>query len=512
MSGTVAEILINGRQLTIEQVVEIADHPEIQVSVNPAAIPAINRAADAVQQLISEGRIAYGITTGFGAFKDKLISADEVEKLQENIILSHAIGVGPLLDDRTVRAIMLIRANTLVKGHSGIRLETVNLLLALLNRNILPLIPSKGSLGASGDLAPLAHMSLALLGVGQVKMDGQVIEARDALRKASLQPIKLAAKEGLALTNGTTMMTAIGALLVHAAESLLDTANCVGAMSIEAQNGTLKAFSPKLHAARPQKFQAETAAQIRDLLSGSQLTRPDNSTNVQDAYTLRCIPQVHGAVRSAIEYARSVVETELNSVTDNPLLFFEDGQLEVVSGGNFHGEPLALALDFLAIALADLGNMSERRIAKLIDNHTEHYPSFLAAQGGLNSGFMLLQYTAAALASENKSLAHPSSLDTLPSSGNVEDHVSMGANAANHCAMVLENVTTIIAIELMSAAQAIDFRLKEDPARQQGKGTAVAMRKVREITPFFAKDTFFQPYLLKLVDLVRSGGFSTDMA
>lgn len=502
-----AEISINGCELTIEQVVKVADDPSVHLSLAPDAIPAINRAAEAVQQFIREGHVAYGITTGFGAFKDNLIPIEDVEKLQENIILSHAVGVGPTLDDRTVRAMMLIRANTLAKGHSGIRLQTIELLLELLNRNILPIIPSKGSLGASGDLAPLAHMSLPLLGVGQVKMDGQALSASEALIKAGLEPIKLAAKEGLALTNGTTMMTALGALLVHAAEMLMETANCTGALTIEAQNGTLRAFSPQIHAARPQKFQAETAAHIRALLSGSQLTRPDNSSNVQDAYTLRCIPQVHGAVRSAIAYARTVVETELNSVTDNPLLFFEEDKIEVISGGNFHGEPLALALDFMAIALADLGNMSERRIAKLIDNHTEHYPSFLAAQGGLNSGFMLLQYTAAALTSENKTLAHPSSLDSIPSSGNVEDHVSMGANAANHCAMVLENVTTIVAIELMAAAQAIDFRLLQDPNLQQGTGTATAMRKVREIVPFFEKDTFFQPYLLKLVDSVRSDCF-----
>ncbi len=502
-----AEISLNGSELTIEQVGNVAKNPEIRVSIAPDAIPAINRAAKAVQQLISEGRIAYGITTGFGAFKDQLISADEVEKLQENIIFSHAVGVGPLLDAPTVRAMMLIRANTLAKGHSGIRLETLQLLLELLNRNILPIIPSKGSLGASGDLAPLAHMALPLLGIGQVVVDGQTLDAKDALQKAGLQPIKLAAKEGLALTNGTTMMTAMGALLVAAADSLMETANCAGAMSIEAQNGTLRAFLPQIHAARPQRFQADTAAQIRELLKGSQFTRPDNSANVQDAYTLRCIPQVHGAVRSAIQYARGVVETELNSVTDNPLLFFENDQVDVVSGGNFHGEPLALALDFLAIALADLGNMSERRIAKLIDNHTEHYPSFLAAHGGLNSGFMILQYTAAALASENKTLAHPASLDSLPSSGNVEDHVSMGANAANHCAMVLDNVTNIISIELMAAAQAIDFRLLDETNLNQGAGTSVAMRKVREIVPFFKEDAFFQPYLLKLVDSVRSGNF-----
>lgn len=500
------EVIINGRNLTIDQVVKVADKPQTKVRIGAQAIKDIQRAAEAVQRFIFEGRIAYGITTGFGAFKDKLISVHEVEQLQENIILSHAVGVGPLLDDRTVRAMMLIRANTLSRGHSGIRLETVELLLGLLNHNILPLIPSKGSLGASGDLAPLAHMSLPLLGVGEVKYNGEIIPATAALEKVGLKPIKLAAKEGLALTNGTTLMTAIAALMVRKAEKLMMAANCAGALSIEAQNGTMRAFMPQIHRARPQNYQAEIAARIRDMLQGSQLTRPDNSSNVQDAYTLRCIPQVHGAVQNTIEFVKTVIATELNAVTDNPLLFFEDdGSVEIISGGNFHGEPLALALDYLAIAIADLGNMSERRIAKLIDNNTEHYPSFLAANGGLNSGFMLLQYTAAALASENKTLAHPSSLDSIPSSGNVEDHVSMGANAANHCAQVVENVTTIIAIELMAAAQAVEFRIQAEPALAQGQGTKTAMRKVREIVPFFPKDDYYQPALLNLVSALNAG-------
>lgn len=502
------EISINGRDLTIEQVVKVAHEPAIRVSLSPDAIPAVNRAAEAVQQFIREGHIAYGITTGFGAFKDKLIPVEDVEKLQENILLSHAVGVGPLLDDCTVRAMMLIRANTLAKGHSGIRLETITLLLELLNHNILPMIPSKGSLGASGDLAPLAHMSLPLIGVGKVKYRGQIMEAAEAMQEVGLKPIRLAAKEGLALTNGTTLMTALGALLVNRADILINSANCAGALTIEAQNGTMRAFMPQVHLSRPQNYQAETAASIRDLLQGSQFTRPDNSLNVQDPYTLRCIPQVHGAVRNTIEFSRSVIQTELNSVTDNPLLFFEDdGSVEIISGGNFHGEPLALALDYLAIAIADLGNISERRIARLIDNNTQHYPPFLASQGGLNSGFMLLQYTAAALASENKTLAHPSSLDSIPSSGNVEDHVSMGANAALHCSQVIENVCTIVAIEMMAAAQAIDFRLLENPNLRHGKGTALAMRSIREIVPFYPEDAFYQPALTNLVAALRSGHF-----
>ncbi len=507
MGTDVSEITINGRDLTIDQVVKLAEDPSFKIKLADDAIIAINRASAAVQQLLSEGRIAYGITTGFGAFKDQLIPVEDVEKLQENIILSHAVGVGPLLDDATVRAMMLIRANTLAKGHSGIRLETISLLIELLNRNILPIIPSKGSLGASGDLAPLAHMSLPLLGEGKVKVNGEIIEASQALQNAGLKAVKLAAKEGLALTNGTTMMTAIGALLVDSAETLMASANAAAALTIEAQNGTLRAFSHQIHQIRPQNFQAETAAQIRNLLEDSQFTRPDNSLNVQDAYTLRCIPQVHGAVSNAIAYARSVIETELNSVTDNPLLFFDGDDVDVISGGNFHGEPLALALDFLALAVADLGNMSERRIAKLIDNKTEHYPSFLASQPGLNSGFMILQYTAAALASENKTLAHPASLDSIPSSGNVEDHVSMGANSANHAALVLENVFNIVGIEMMSAAQAVDFRLFAENKLKQGKGSALIMQKVRKIVPFFEKDTFYQPYMLKMTEALKQGEF-----
>lgn len=504
-----AEFYIDGRSLTIEQVVKIADDPSIQVKIAPDALADIERAAAAVHQFVLDGKIAYGITTGFGAFKDRLIPVDQVEQLQENIILSHAVGVGPHLDDRTVRAMILIRANTLAKGHSGIRVKTLELLLELLNKNLLPVIPSKGSLGASGDLAPLAHMSLPLLGFGQVKMNGEIVDSADAFQKVGLEPIRLAAKEGLALTNGTTMMTAIAALGIDAAEALINTADCAGALGLEAQNGTLRAFLPQIHQSRPQNFQQETAEHIRSLLQDSQFTRPDSSRNVQDAYTLRCIPQVHGAVRNALSYARSVVEIELNSVTDNPLLFFDQNdQVEIISGGNFHGEPLALAMDFLAIALADLGNMAERRIAKLIDNNTEHYPSFLAAEGGLNSGFMLLQYTAAALASENKTLAHPSSLDSIPSSGNVEDHVSMGANAALHCAQVLDNVNAIIAIELMSAAQAIDFRLQKSPELQLGSGTKIAMRKIREAVPFFEHDEFFQPSMQKLIELVKKKTFA----
>lgn len=503
-----AHLALNGSSLTLEELVQAARNPTTEVTLAPEAIPGIQRAAKAVAKFVSEGRIAYGITTGFGAFKDRLIPLENVEKLQENIILSHAVGTGPELPAEVVRAMMIIRANTLAKGHSGIRLETLELMLLLLNKNILPIIPSKGSLGASGDLAPLAHMALPLIGQGEVRFHGEVRPTMEVLQENGLKPIRLSAKEGLALTNGTTLMTAIGALQVFDAEVVLKSANCAAALSLEAQNGTLCAYFPQIHASRPQAMQAETAATLLDILAGSDLTRPDNSLNVQDAYTLRCVPQVHGAIHSAINYAQKVIETELNSVTDNPLLFFdENDDVTILSGGNFHGEPLALALDFLSIAITDLGNISERRIAKLIDNHPEHYPSFLAAQGGLNSGFMLLQYTAAALCSENKTLAHPDSVDTIPSSGNVEDHVSMGANAALHCKQIIENVRTIIAIELMSAAQAVEFRLRENPSLSLGQGTLKAYQKIREVVPFFEQDNYFKPSMDAVGEMINQGRF-----
>lgn len=504
-------LTIDGKSLTLEQVIEYANHPEIPVRLAESAIPTIQASAQAVERLLAKGEVAYGINTGFGAFKDRLIPLDEVEKLQENILLSHAVGVGDFLPDSSVRAMMLIRANTLACGYSGIRLDTLELLLALLNHNILPMIPEKGSLGASGDLAPLAHMALPLIGQGEVRYQGKQMPASEALQLAGLRPIKLSAKEGLALTNGTTLMAALGAEACHQAQIMITTANLAAALTLEAQNGTLRAFDAVIHDLRPQHGQAETAAQMRTILAGSQLTRPDDPKNIQDAYTLRCIPQVHGAVQRTIDYANSVINIELNSVTDNPLIFTdENGEPKVISGGNFHGEPLALALDFLGIALTDLGNMSERRIAKLVDKSevTLPYPPFLTEKGGVNSGFMLLQYTAAALTSENKTFSHPSSTDNIPSSGNVEDHVSMGPNAARHVLEILKNLSVILAIELMSAAQAVEFRLKKQPGLQFGQISGQAYQLVRQAVPFIPEDTLLYPYLDQLVEMVRAGDFA----
>lgn len=505
------QITIDGQSLTIASVIEVAHDPATQVLLSHEAVERINKASEVVANFIETGQIAYGITTGFGAFKDRLIPLEDVEQLQENIILSHAVGVGDALDEATTRAMMLIRANTLAKGHSGIRLQVLELLLAMLNHNILPLIPEKGSLGASGDLAPLAHMSLPLIGQGYVIYEGELRPSLEVFEEIGLEPVRLAAKEGLALTNGTTLMTAIGTLMIHHAENVMRTANIAAAITLEAQNGTIRAYTHQIHAIRPQFGQAETAAEMRELLENSDLTRPDDPTNIQDAYTLRCVPQVHGAVAHTLSFVRGIIETELNSVTDNPLLFWDENDKPfIVSGGNFHGEPLALALDYLAIAFADLGNMSERRIAKLVDSKPESntYPDFLIAKGGVNSGFMLLQYTAAALASENKSLAHPSSLDSIPSSGNIEDHVSMGATAAVHCRQVLQNVSMIVAIELMSACQAVEFRLQDLPNAIMGDGTVKAYDLLRKHVPFFEADAWFQPYMLTVNEMVWEGEFA----
>lgn len=505
-------IELDGEHLTFDQVLAIAhgqpDAPRVQISEH--AHTRVVRAAEAVQQLLHSGTIAYGITTGFGAFKDRLIPAEQVELLQRNILVSHAVGVGKPFDRATTRAIMLIRANTLARGHSGIRTQTLDLLLGMLNAGVHSVIPHKGSLGASGDLAPLAHMALPLIGEGQAELHGQVMSGSDALSAVGLQPTVLAAKEGLALTNGTAVMTALGVLETLRAEMLSQTADIVGCMSMEALHGTPLAFDERIHSLRPMPRQQECAAYLRTLLEGSQLTRSHDPANVQDAYTLRCIPQVHGAIRDAIAYARWVFEIELNAVTDNPLLFIDEhsGAIDVVSGGNFHGEPLAIAMDYLGLALAELGNISERRLMRLTDeaSNTGVLPAFLTREGGLNSGFMIVQYTAAALATENKVLAHPASVDTIPTSANVEDHVSMGCTAAVKAREINQNVEHILALELMAAAQGIDFRRQElGIAARLGKGTQAAYDVIRSKVPFIEKDEPLAGHIAAVHQLVASG-------
>lgn len=509
------DVILDGEHLTLEQVAAVAcGQPGApRVALSDAAKRKVRRAADAVQHLLESGTVAYGITTGFGAFKDRVIPPEHVEELQRNILMSHAVGVGAPFDIPTTRAIMLIRANTLAHGHSGVRPETLQLLLDMLNRGVHPIIPEKGSLGASGDLAPLAHMSLPLIGMGEAEYCGERLPGAVALERAGLRPTVLAAKEGLALTNGTAVMCALGALATLRAERLSQTADVAGCLSLEALHGTDLAFDARIHRLRPFPRQQACAAYLRALLAESQFTRGDDPNNVQDAYTLRCMPQVHGAIRDAIAYARWVFEIELNAVTDNPLLFPHetDGTATVLSGGNFHGEPLAIALDYFGIASAELGNISERRIMRLIDeaSNTHVLPAFLTRQGGLNSGFMIAQYTAAALVTEGKVLAHPASVDTIPTSANVEDHVSMGCTAALKARAILDNVEQIVAIELMAAAQGIDFRRQAigEHARL-GRGTRAAYALVRQHVPFIETDTVMYPSMEAVRKLVASGAIA----
>ncbi|MEJ2550508.1 MAG: histidine ammonia-lyase [Anaerolineales bacterium] len=504
-------LLLDGEHLTFDQVrmVAFGAPGQPRLALSEAAAARVERAAEAVQRLIDDGAIAYGITTGFGAFKDRVIPPEQTEQLQRNILASHAVGVGDPLDPPSTRAVLLIRANTLARGYSGVRLVTLQLLLDMLNTGVHPVIPEKGSLGASGDLAPLAHACLPMIGLGEAEYRGALLPGGEALRVAGLQPVRLAAKEGLALTNGTAVMCALGVLQTLRAERLSQTADIAGGLSLEALHGTTLAFDERIHQLRPFPRQQDCAAYLRSILAGSDFVRGDDPAYVQDAYTLRCIPQVHGAVRDAIAYARWAFEIELNAVTDNPLLFLDDsGEATVLSGGNFHGEPLAIAMDYLGLAAAELGNISERRIMRLTDEASNIHvlPAFLTREGGLNSGFMITQYTAAALATENKILAHPASVDTIPTSANMEDHVSMGVTAGLKLRSILDNVERILGIELLCAAQGIDFR-REDVgvAAKLGAGTGAAYALIRAQVPFLVRDGVMYPHVEAVHRLVAEG-------
>jgi histidine ammonia-lyase len=519
---------LDGQSLTIEDVVAVAyaQPDEFLFRLSPEAQQRVDRARQAVEGFVAERRVVYGITTGFGAFCNRVIDPEQTAQLQRNIVMSHAVGVGRPLETAVVRAMMLIRANTLAKGHSGCRQAVIDLLLRLLERGVHPVIPRQGSLGASGDLAPLAHMALVLIGLGEAELDGQVLPGAAALATVGLTPLELQAKEGLALTNGTTLMAALGALAVVEAENTAAVADIAGCLSLEALHGTPTAFDPRLQAVRPHPRAAECAAGLRRLLDGSTFVRnvmqvgtpgaEQDSSDPQDPYTLRCIPQVHGACHDAVKYARWVVEIELNAATDNPLIFIDEasGQVDVISGGNFHGEPLAIAFDYLGLAMTELGNMAERRLTRLTDGASNRHvlPDFLTKEGGLHSGLMLVQYTAAALASENKSLAHPASADTIPTSANWEDHVSNGPIAARQARRILRNVETILAIELLAAAQGVDFRREVMPGAQLGAGTATAYALVRQRVPFLPQDAVLYPYIEAVRELVASGALSTAVA
>ena len=432
-------------------------------------------------------------------FSETFIEREYTNALQKNLIVSHAVGAGDFFSPDVVRAAMLLRVNNFTYGYSGIRLETVQALVEMLNRGVTPLVPEKGSLGASGDLVPLAHMVLPLLGLGKATYRGEVMSGAEAMRAAGISTLELTQKEGLALINGTQFMTAVGALTVYDALELLKVADIAAAMSFEAQNGIVDALQARMHAIRPHKGQVDSARIVSALLAGSKNVTRQGEVRVQDAYSLRCTPQVHGASKDAVNYVRQKVDIEINSVTDNPIVFSDTA--EAISGGNFHGQPVALAFDFLGIALAEIADVAERRIERMVNSSLSGLPSFLVEKGGVNSGFMIVQYTAAALVSENKVLAHPSVVDSIPTSANQEDHVSMGGYSARKARQILNNTNRVIAIEMVNAAQGMDFRAPLKP----GKGSGAAYAEFRKHVPFYEKDQFMQPLLLKSLELVENG-------
>lgn len=465
-------VTIDGERMTLQDVADVADGARVRFSASAEA--RVRRARRTVERAVRGGRQVYGVNTGFGQLADVRIDDDRLDELQRNLVRSHAAGVGAPLPERQVRAILALRANCLARGHSGLRLETLRRIAELLNAGIHPVVPSQGSVGASGDLAPLAHVALTLMGEGEVTRGGRPMKARTALSRDGLAPLTLGPKEGLALINGTQVMTAIGIDALLRAERLARAADVVGAMSLEALRGSHRAFDDRIHAARPHPGQRRSAANLRRVLAGSTI-EPSHADcgRVQDCYSLRCMPQVHGAVRDALAHVRGVLEIEINASTDNPMVFAAQGEL--ISGGNFHGQPVSLALDMLGTAVCSLGTISERRTERLLNPDLSGLPAFLAADPGLHSGFMMAQVTSAALASENKVLAHPASVDTIPTSAGKEDHVSMGAHAARHAERIVDHVATILGIEAMCAAQALDMLR---PLRA-GTGAEAARRALR---------------------------------
>jgi len=491
------QLIINGGGVNVEDIIRVA-RLGVPVSISSEALQRVERSRVMLEKLVDNNAVVYGITTGFGRFSDVNISREDAIELQKNLVASHAAAVGEPLPEEAVRAALLLRLNALARGYSGVRPLLVKQLVDLLNTGITPVIPEQGSLGASGDLAPLSHLALVLSGQGEAFYKGKRMSGAEALSAAGLEPLTLLEKEGLALINGTQIMTAIGSLAYHDAVNLLKAALITAALTLEAQLAVPDAFDPLIAEVRPYRGHEYSAAVIISLLEGSSLIGSDRR-KVQDAYSLRCIPQVHGATYDALDYIHSILEVEINSVNDNPMLFPEENK--VLSGGNFHGQPIAQAMDFLSIAVSELGSISERRIERLVNPSLSGLPPFLVREGGLNSGLMIAQYTAASLVSENKVFCHPASVDSIPSSANQEDHVSMGTIAARKARKVVDNTARIIGIELLTAAQAVDFR----GAENLGRGTSAAYRMLREDIDFLEKDRILYPIIEQAVEMVTSG-------
>ena len=498
------KVAIDGRTLTLEDVVRIADGAACALA--PAARKRVAASRAVVDRAARGSAQVYGVNTGFGHLATVRIAKEHLGELQLNLVRSHAAGVGSPLSERVVRAILALRANCLARGHSGLRVETLERMIEMLARGIVPVVPEKGSVGASGDLAPLAHVALTLVGEGEVFVKGRRRRTRAALKAARLSPLALGPKEGIALINGTQVMTAIGILALLRAERLAKTADVVGAMTLEALKGSHHAFDRRIHDARPQRGQGVSAANLRKLLRDSAIERSHaDCGRVQDAYSLRCMPQVHGAARDGFAHVREVLAIEVNASTDNPMVFAADSEL--VSGGNFHGQPVAVVLDHLAIAACSLGTIGERRIERLCNPALSDLPAFLTEDAGLNSGFMMAHVTAAALVSENKVLAHPASVDSVPTSAGKEDHVSMGVHAARKAAEIVANVETVLAIELLAAAQALDFLAP----LKGGRGVVAAHRAVRKKVARLRRDRAMAPDIEKARALIESGALLMEV-
>lgn len=494
--------MLTGQSLTLEQMKEVLYRKQ-KVHASEKSMEAVQKSREAVERIVADRKVVYGINTGFGKFSDVRIDKENVQDLQLNLIRSHACGVGEPFPEVVSKAMVLLRANALLKGSSGVRPILIERLLELVNKDILPVVPEQGSLGASGDLAPLSHLALVLIGEGEVFYRGNRVDSLVALQQEGILPITLKAKEGLALINGTQAMTAMGVVGYLEAEQLAYESELIASMTIEGLNGIIDAFAEEVHIARGYKQQIETAARIRRYLSDSLLTTMQGEIRVQDAYSLRCIPQVHGASWQVLDYVKEKLEIEMNAATDNPLIF-DDGE-KVISGGNFHGQPIAFAMDFMKIAVAELANISERRIERLVNPQLNDLPPFLSPEPGLQSGAMIMQYAAAALVSENKTLAHPASVDSIPSSANQEDHVSMGTIAARHAYQIIQNARRVIAIELICAMQAVEIRGMEKMATQ----TKMLYMEGREIVPSIKQDRVFSKDIerasewLKTMDLTK---------
>lgn len=496
------EITID-EKLSIEDIVNVARF-NYQVKLSNNAIKRINKSRECIDNLNDMNKLCYGINTGLGDLCDTLIDNNKQKEYQKNILLSHACGSGESYSNEIVRAAMLILINSIAKGYSGTSLEVVLFYIQMLNRGITPLVPQKGSLGASGDLVPLAHMALPLIGYGKVNYEGKIYKSKELLNKLNINLVDLKSKDALSVINGTHFMTAVGVLLVNDAYKLIKIADCSSALSVEALNGMIDNFNPKVHELRAHYGQNITAKIMNKLLNKSEYVKKHSDLKAQDAYSIRCIPQVHGASKDAFNYVKGILNTEINSVTDNPLVFSSN---EIISGGNFHGQPLAISFDFLSIALSELCNISERRIERMVNHDLSKLNPFLIKNSGLNTGFMILQYSAASLVSENKVLSHPASVDSIPSSANQEDHVSMGSIAVRKCMEIKNNLSRVLSIEIMCACQAIDLQEK----RKLGNGTSIIYDIIREKSKFVENDRLFYDDINTIEELITDNNFLVNL-